>query len=193
MRAYKSLAVLAYAAAALGLATVAADAQQAPGAAPAAAPALMVPGTGTAYRIYADTVTSGTDKNGMQGAPCVNQTMFIVGGTVVFRAVIADAATGVQLTAADIAQRGLKVVVTLSDGTTVPVTMKNHPPPPAAPVHMRYMSGALYIKGDHPTGTLPWTLTATDSKGNTGTFTPIGQAAGVAVLTIVPKAVATDK
>jgi hypothetical protein len=157
MRAYKSLAILAFAAAALGLATVAADAQPAPGAAPAApsAPALLVPSTGTAYRIYADTVTSGTDKNGMQGAPCVNQTM--------------------------------------SDGTTQPLTMKNHPPPPAAPVHMSYLSGALFIKGDHPTGTLPWTLAVTDSKGNTGTFTPVGQAAGVAVLTIIPKAPAAAK
>lgn len=194
MRAYKSLAVLAFAAA-LGLATVAADAQPAPGVAPAApsAPALLVPSTGTAYRIYADTVTSGTDKNGMQGAPCVNQTVFFAGGVVVFRAVISDATTGVELTAADIAQRGIKAIVTLSDGTTLPVTMKNHPPPPAAPVHMSYLSGALFIKGDHPTGTLPWTLAVTDSKGNTGTFTPLGQAAGVAVLTIIPKAPAAAR
>jgi hypothetical protein len=190
MRAYKSLAVLAFAAAALGLAPVAADAQAAPGAAPAApsAPALAVPTTGTTYRIYADTVTSGTDLHGMQGAPCVNQTMFFAGGSVVFRAVISDGVTGVALSAADIAQRGIKAVVTLSDGTTVPVTMKNHPPPPAAPVHMSYLSGSLFIKADHPTGSLPWTLAVTDSKGNTGTFTPVGQAAGVAVLTIVPKA-----
>jgi hypothetical protein len=187
MRAYKSLAVLAFAVAALGLATVAADAQAAPGA-PAAAPALLVPSTGTTYRIYADTVTSGTDIHGMQGAPCVNQTMFFAGGVVVFRAVISDATTGVELTAADIAQRGIKAIVTLSDGTTQPLTMKNHPPPPAAPVHMSYLSGALFIKADHPTGTLPWTLAVTDTKGNTGTFTPVGQAAGVAVLTIIPKA-----
>lgn len=190
MRASTSLAVLALAVAALGLATVAADAQPAPA---AAAPALLVPSTGTTYRIYADTVTSGTDIHGMQGAPCVNQTMFFAGSVVVFRAVISDAATGVELTAADVAQRGIKAVVTLSDGTKQPLTMKNHPPPPAAPVHMSYLSGALFIKADHPTGTLPWTLAVTDSKGNTGTFTPVGQAAGVAVLTIIPKAPAAAK
>jgi hypothetical protein len=195
MRAYKLLAALALSVAAIGVATVAADAQAAPGAAPAApsAPALQVPSTGTTYRIYADTVTSGTDIHGMQGAPCVNQTMFFPGGSVVFRAVIADAATGIALTAADIAQRGVKAVVTLSDGTTIPVTMKNHPPPPAAPVHMSYLSGSLLVKADHPTGSLPWTLAVTDSKGNTGTFTPVGQAAGVAVLTIIPKATAAAK
>ena len=189
MRAFTSLAVLAISIAALGLTNVAADAQQAP----AAAPALLVPGTGTAYRIYADTVTSGQDKNGMQGAPCVNQTMFFTGSVIVFRAVIADAASGVELTAADIAQRGVKAVVSLADGTTIPVTMKNHPPPPAAPVHMSYLSGTLFVKSDHPTGTMPWTLTVTDSKGNTGTFTPIGQTAGVAVLTVIPRAPAADK
>ena len=195
MRAYTSLAVLAFAVATLGLATVAADAQPAPGDAPAAppAPALLVPSTGTTYRIYADTVTSGTDRNGMQGAPCVNQTMFYAGNVVVFRAVISDAKTGVELTAADIAQRGVKAIVTLSDGTTQTLTMKNHPPPPAAPVHMSYLSGAHFIPADHPTGTLPWTLAVTDSKGNTGSFAPVGQAAGVAVLTIVPKAPAAAK
>jgi hypothetical protein len=119
--------------------------------------------------------------------------MFFAGGLIVWRAVIADATTGVALTAADIAQRGLKVAVTLADGTTIPVTMKLHPPPPAAPVHMSYLSGSLFIKPDHPTGTMPWTLTATDSKGNTGTFTPVGQAAGVAVLTIIPKGPAAAK
>jgi hypothetical protein len=71
--------------------------------------------------------------------------------------------------------------------------MKTHPPPPTAPVHMSYLSGALYIKPDHPTGTMPWTLTVTDSKGGTGTFIPVGQQAGVAVLTIIPKATAAAK
>jgi hypothetical protein len=194
MRVLKSLAVLAFAAGVAGLTAAAALAQAAP-AAPGAppAPALSVPSTGSAYRIYADTVTSGTAKNGIQGVPCVNQTVFFPGDVIVFRAVIADGATGVELTPADVTARGLQVVVSLPDGTKVPVTLKNHPPPPNAPVHSSYWSAALFIKSDHPTGTMPWSLTATDNKGKTGTFTPVGQINGAAVLTIADKGPAAAK
>ncbi len=174
--------VLAFVLTGLGLAAQAAYAQSAP----APAPALPVPSTGTAYRIYADVVISAASKS-VQGKSCVNQSIFFPGDIIVWRAVVADAATGVELTPADVAQRGLKVVAILADGTNIPLALKNHPPPPNAPVHESYWSGALLIKPDHPTGTLPWTLTTTDSQGKTGTFTPPGQASGAAVLTIAQK------
>ena len=183
MRVPKTLAPLAFALAVFGLATLAANAQQAPG--------KPVPGTGTAFRIYADVVANGT-RVGVQGIPCVNQAVFFP-GDIIWRAVIADGATGVALTPAEVAQRGIAVVTTLTDGTKISLTLKNHPPPPNAPVHESYFSGALLIKADHPTGTLPWTLTATDSQGHTGTFTPVGQSAGVAVLTIAEKGPAAAK
>lgn len=182
MRVSKTLTVFAFVLAVLGLAAQGAYAQSAP--APAAAK--PVPGTGTVYRIYADVVTSGTSK-GVQGVACVQQNVFFPGDVIVWRAVIADAATGVALTPADVAQRGLQVVATLSDGTKVTLTLKNHPPPPNAPVHESYWSGTLLVKSDHPTGTMPWTLTTTDNQGKTGTFTPPGQASGAAVLTIAQK------
>lgn len=182
MRVPKSFAALAFAVTVLALAAQSAYAQTAP----APAPAKPVPGTGTAYRIYADVVTSGTSK-GVQGVPCVQQNVFFPGDVIVWRAVIADAATGVELTPADVAQRGLQVVATLKDGTKVPLTLKNHPPPPNAPVHETYWSGTLFVKADHPTGTMPWTLTTSDNQGKSGTFTPPGQASGASVLTIAQK------
>jgi hypothetical protein len=178
MRVLQALGISAFVLAVFGLAAVTAHAQP--------APAKPVPGSGTAYRITADVVTSGT-KPGIQGVPCVNQSTFFPGDVIVFRAVIADGPTGVALTPADVAQRGLLAVVTLADGTKIPVTLKNHPPPPNAPAHESYWSGALLIKPDHPTGTLPWTLSVTDNQGRTGTFTPAGQTSGAAMLTIVPK------
>jgi hypothetical protein len=150
-----------------------------------------VPGTGSAYRIYADTVANG-QKPGVQGVPCVNQSIFPVGDLIVWRAVISDGPTGVELTAADVAQRGLQAAVTLADGTKIPVRLSVHPPFPN-PGHESYWSGSLFIRADHPTGTLPWTLTVTDNQGRTGTFTPAGQASGNAVLTLVAKAPAAPK
>lgn len=178
------LAVAAFAVAAFSLTSAGANAQQ--------APPITVPGTGSAYRIYADTVSNGL-KPGVQGVTCVNQSVFFAGDLIVWRAVIADAATGVELTAADVAQRGLRVAATLPDGTTVPLRLGSHPPPPNVPAHESYWSGSVLIKPDHPTGTLPWTVTVTDNQGRSGTFTPVGQAAGISVLTIAAKGATTVK
>jgi hypothetical protein len=182
MKVLRTFAVLAFAVTAYCATAHGASAQSAP----APVVAKPVPGTGTAYRIFADVVTSGTSK-GIQGVPCVNQNIFFPGDTIVFRAVIADGATGVELTPAEVTQRSLAVVATLADGTKVPLTLKNHPPPPNAPVHEIYWSGILFVKSDHPTGTMPWTLSVNDAQGKNGTFTPAGQASGAAVLTIAQK------
>jgi hypothetical protein len=62
-----------------------------------------------------------------------------------------------------------------------------HPPPPNAPSHSTYWSGALKTPADHPTGTLKWTLAVTDKAGAAVTFEPLGQAAGQSTLTLAQK------
>ena len=161
----------------------AAGAQQAP--APNA-PAVMA--GNAAYRLFADVVTAGVGKPGIQGALCVTQTVFFPGDSIVWRAVIADGASGTPLTAADVTRLGLTAVVSLSDGTKVPLRLGFHPPPPAVPLHSTFWSGSLSTKGDHPTGTLKWTLTVTDKAGHTATFEPMGQANGTTVLTLAQRA-----
>ena len=161
----------------------AAGAQQAP---PINAPAVTA--GSAAYRLFADVVTAGAGKPGIQGALCVTQTVFFPGDSIVWRAVIADGATGTPLTAADVTRLGLVAAVSLSDGTKVPVRLGTHPPPPNAPVHSTFWSGSLSTKSDHPTGTLRWTLTATDNAGHTTTFEPMGQANGTTVLTLAQRA-----
>jgi hypothetical protein len=140
-----------------------------------------------AYRIFADVVTSGIGRPGVQGANCVTQTVFFPGDSIVFRAVVADGPTGTPLGTADIARLGLVGAVTLSDGTKIPMSLKSHPPPPNAPAHNTYWSGSTRIPVDHPTGTLKWTMTLTDKAGHTVTFAPMGQANGETVLTIAQK------
>jgi hypothetical protein len=161
-----------------------ASAQQAP-------PVLNAPPAmagGKTYRLFADVVTSGAGRPGVQGALCVTQTVFFPGDLIVFRSVIADGPTGTPLTAADVARLGLTAVVSLSDGSKVPLRLGTHPPPPNAPLHSTFWSGSLSTKGDHPTGTLKWTLTVSDKAGNTTTFEPMGQAEGSTVLTLAQKA-----
>jgi hypothetical protein len=155
--------------------------------APGATPAT----TGDAkYRIYADVVTSGIGRPGVQGVNCVDQSVFFPGDDVVFRAVIADGATGKPLSPEDVQRLGVQAVVTLSDGTKVPLRLGSHPPPPNAPVHKIYWAARTPIAADHPTGTLTWTVSVTDKAGHSTTFAPMGQDAGIAVLTIAQKAAA---
>ena len=139
-----------------------------------------------AFRIAADTVTNG-ENPGVQGVPCVNESIFFPGDVIVFRAVVADGATGAALTQEQIQSRGITAVVSI-DGRSIPMRFGPHPPPfVQAPKRSPYWSGTLSITTSHPTGTLPWTLTVSDNSGATTTYTPIGQDAGISVLTIAQK------
>ncbi|HXP93766.1 MAG TPA: hypothetical protein VN905_09885 [Candidatus Binatia bacterium] len=144
------------------------------------------------YRIAADVVTAGVGRPGVQGANCVNQTVFFPGDTIVFRAVIADGPTGTPLSTADVARLGVQAVVSLSDGSKVTMKLGSHPPPPNAPAHSTFWSGSIGIPASHPTGTLKWTLTATDKAGHAVNFAPMGQDAGTTVLTLAQKAPAAQ-
>jgi len=139
-----------------------------------------------AFRIMADTVTNG-ENPGVQGVPCVNESIFFPGDVIVFRAAVADGATGAPLTQEQIASRGVTAVVSV-DGRSIPMRFGPHPPPfVQAPKRAPYWSGTLSITTSHPTGTLPWTLTVSDNTGAKTTYTPIGQDAGISVLTIAQK------
>ena len=130
-----------------------------------------------AYRVTADVVAAKV---------CIPRLTFNPGDTVVFRAEVADL-SGARLDAAKIKALGLTGVVTLKDGTKIPLSFGVHPPFPNAPATDTYWAGAYYIKPDHPTGTLPYTVTVTDAAGNVVNFVPIGQANGLSVLTVAEK------
>ncbi len=147
----------------------------------ASAPAMAQ--TAPAFRVMADVVASQI---------CIPQSIFAPGDTIVFRAEVDDD-NGVRITADQIKARGITAVVTLKDGTQVPLRFGIHPPFPNVPATDTYWGGAYYVKPDHPTGTLPWSLTVSDSSGAKATFTPIGQPAGLSVLTIALKGASPPK
>jgi hypothetical protein len=130
-----------------------------------------------AFRVMSDIVAEGV---------CVHQSVFAPGDTIIWRAVV-QGDDGVPLAAGAIAARGITAVVTLRDGTT----FKLRPPAAHAPAPALFWTVPWKVPVHHPTGTLPWTLTVTDRSGGKTVFTPIGQAAGAAVLTIAKKTAAS--
>jgi hypothetical protein len=140
-------------------------------------------GKALAYRVFADVVAARI---------CIPRSTFNPGDTIVWRAEIQDPA-GVRLSDAQIKALGITAAVVLKDGTKVPLKFGIHPPFPNPPATDTYWAGAYFIKSDHPTGTMPWTVTVIDAAGNTVNFTPIGQSNGLSVLTIAEKAPAAPK
>ena len=157
----------------------------------AAAPASAQTAPATSpLRVEADVATSASNGPGVQGAICVSQSVFFPGSTVVFRAIVSDA-NGTPLSGDQITARGVKVVVTTSEGAQIPLVYEVHPPPSVpSPGRAYYFAAAYHISETHPTGILPWTLTVTDNKGGTVKFTPIGTNPGNGVLQIAAKAAA---
>ena len=134
-----------------------------------------------AYRVTADVVAARV---------CIPRSTFNPGDTIIWRAEVADL-SGVRLDAAKIKALGITGVVTLKDGTKIPLAFGVHPPFPNAPATDTYWGGAYYVKPEHPTGSMPWTVTITDAAGNVVNFVPIGQANGLSVLTIAEKGAVT--
>ncbi len=129
------------------------------------------------FRVMSDIVAEGV---------CVHQSVFAPGDKIIWRAEVQDD-DGVPVTAAAVKARGIKAIVTLSDGTTFAL----RPPDANAPASEQFWTVPWQVPLHHRTGTLPWTLTVTDRSGGKAVFTPIGQAAGAAVLTIAKKPATT--
>jgi hypothetical protein len=130
-----------------------------------------------AFRVMSDIVAEGI---------CVHQSVFAPGDTIIWRAEVQDD-DGVPIAADAIKARGITAVVTLSDGTTFAL----RPPDAHAPASEVFWAVPWHVPLHHRMGTLPWTLTVTDRSGGKTVFTPIGQAAGAAVLTIAKKPATT--
>lgn len=133
----------------------------------------------TAYFVQADIV------RGAEGAPkgpvCVANSVFFPGESIVWRAKIFDSTTGQELTADQITELGITISVALGDNQTIDLHYGGHPPGENLDY---YFTNHMVIAADAPIGTLSWTLTATDAQGNTATFEPVGQKAGLGMLTI---------
>jgi mono/diheme cytochrome c family protein len=144
----------------------------------------------TKYYIVADVVRGAA---GAQGSVCVANTVFFPGEQAVWRAIVFDAASHTPLSLEQAKSLGMRVTVSIDNGTNLNMRLGLHPPDPKAPTRALFWSINYPISAAAPVGTLKWTLTSTDSEGNTGSFTPIGQETGQNLLTIAKPAAAALK
>lgn len=137
------------------------------------------------YFVQMQTIRGGT---GAKGPVCVSNTVFQPGEAVVWQAYVFDAVTGGRLSQAAIEQRGIKITVTLGNGSTVDLKYGGHPPNAPAANQENFWTGAWDIPADAATGTYNWTMTVSDNAGHKDSFTPIGQGVGLNQLTIAKPA-----
>lgn len=139
------------------------------------------------YVIQADVVLGAV--GAPKGAPaCVPQAVFFAGEHILWRARIADAATGKQVSQAEIKQLGITVTVLVQGGPTVKMVYEAHPPAQAHPKKQSYYwVGPWAVTATYPTGPLSWTIKVQDKMGDTATFAPIGQDVGIPSIIIAPR------
>jgi hypothetical protein len=97
---------------------------------------------------------------------CIESSRFPQGGEVVWRIKVYDPATGEPMDD----QALDSVVVSLNDGQTFTAQYGGHPGQPGVPTTDYFWSAAWSIPETYPTGSVPYTVTATSTDGRTGTF-----------------------
>lgn len=133
-----------------------------------------------AYFIQADAVRGA---QGAQGAVCVANAVFLPGESVIFRAVVTDAATGEPLGHEEIEARGITATVHV-DGLD-DIQMFFPPVEEGTPDAMYFFRGPWYVPADMPMGDYGWNVEVRDADGNVATFAPIGAAIGMGAITIL--------
>lgn len=116
---------------------------------------------------------------------CVLTSRFPRNGEMVFRARIYDPATGDMMDGSAMKS----VQVQLANGVTVTMKYGKHP---KTPPQEGYWTGSWLIPKDQATGTLNYTIVATDTQGRTGEFKPFGVQASLPTITdeVLPDAAA---
>ncbi len=139
------------------------------------------------YFVQADVVRGGI---GAMGAVCVFNGVFFPGEQIVWRAYVYDAETGERLTAEEVAAKGVTVSASLDSEEKAQLRFIPHPPNVADGEY--FWAGGWQIPTDYATGTYEWSLTVTDSAGNTGEYHPMGSALGLGAISIVEQADQTN-
>jgi hypothetical protein len=104
---------------------------------------------------------------GQAGPFCVLQSQFFRKQQVAWRVRVLD------VDGKNVDEMGLKsLMVELSNGKSIELKFKPHPPPRQGPATDYFWSGSWVIPEDQPTGTFSYKVIATDNEGRTQTWEP---------------------
>ena len=104
---------------------------------------------------------------GQAGPFCVLQSQFYRKQQVAWRVRVLDA------DGKNVDEKGLKtLMVEISNGKSVELKFKPHPPPRQGPATDYFWSGSWVIPEDQPTGSFTYKVIATDMAGKTQTWEP---------------------
>lgn len=117
---------------------------------------------------------------------CVLSSRFPRNSQIVFRTRIYDPVTGDLMD--DSVMKSAQVQ--LANGVTITMKYGKHP---KTPPNEYYWTGSWVIPKDQPTGTLTYTIVATDKQGRTGEFKPFGIQTSLPTITdeVLPDAAAS--
>lgn len=128
-------------------------------------PVTVTPAVSQALVLQADTVVSSAGVKNPADI-CIQSSRFPQGEGVVWRIKVYDPVTGQPMD-----DKALNsVVVSLKDGQTFKAAYGGHPGGPNATPTDNFWSTAWAIPATYPTGSVPYTVTATSNDGRTGTF-----------------------
>jgi hypothetical protein len=104
---------------------------------------------------------------GQLGPFCVLQSQFYRKQQVAWRVRVLD------VEGKNVDDKGIKsLMVEISNGKSVELKFKPHPPPRQGPATDYFWSGSWVIPEDQPTGSFAYKVTATDNSGKTQTWEP---------------------
>jgi hypothetical protein len=107
---------------------------------------------------------------------CVLSSRFPRNSQMVFRARVYDPVTGGLMDSSTLTS----VQVHLANGVTFDMKYGQHP---KTPPNEYYWTGSWLVPKDQPTGTLTYTIIATDKQGRTGEFKPFGIQSSIPTIT----------
>ncbi|MFN8524163.1 MAG: hypothetical protein U0821_13775 [Chloroflexota bacterium] len=148
-------------------------------AAPAAAPAGQAPAAGSAAKLFIATDMVWGSKNLVEPlkskVSCTLTSRFPRNSEMVWRVRVYDPATGEVMDKAAMQ----KVEVKLANGTAIDMQFGPHPKDPPGEA---FWTGSWVVPKEAPTGTLNYTVTATDTKGRTGEWKPFSTAPSLPII-----------
>lgn len=127
--------------------------------------------------MYGDTVEGGKNRPEDDYRHCVLSNVFPRNSQIVWRMRVIDmAAGGTALDDTTIT----KVEVTLADGTVIPLKYGGHPPQDKTDF---FWSAGWVVPKDYPTGTLLYSVLATETDGDTAEYKPFDISASLLTVT----------